>query len=117
VSLADEQKGVTVVEARGTTYAEFATLRRTLEEWLRQTVGRSFAFGIRRHRVVRTGAFVKRRQNVHRDARLPKRIDANQAVAMPARALEPTADGVRPARVARMNECSTEATRRRNGSS
>lgn len=87
VALADEPKGVTVVEARETTYRESRRYVGTLEAWLSAKIGPQLASGYVDTVLVRPGAFVKRGDVI---ATLDCRnaSTANQAVAMQARALE-----------------------------
>lgn len=87
VALANEPKGVTVVEARGTTYRESRRYVGTLEAWLSAKVGPQLASGYVDTVLVRPGALVKRGDVI---ATLDCRnaSTANQAVAMQARALE-----------------------------
>lgn len=87
VALADEPKGVTVVEARAATYRATRRYVGTLEAWLSARMGPQLASGYVDTVLVRPGAVVKRGDVI---ATLDCRnaSTANQAVAMQARALE-----------------------------
>jgi RND family efflux transporter MFP subunit len=87
VALADEPKGVTVVETRATTFRESRRYVGTLEAWLSAKIGPQLASGYVDTVLVRPGALVKRGDVI---ATLDCRnaSTANQAVAMQARALE-----------------------------
>jgi membrane fusion protein, multidrug efflux system len=102
VALADEPKGVTVVEARATMYRESRRYVGTLEAWLSAKVGPQLASGFVDTVLVRPGALVKRGDVI---ATLDCRnaSTANQAVAMQARALEQR-QKASAREVARMNE-------------
>lgn len=102
VALADEPKGVTVVEARAATYRESRRYVGTLEAWLSAKVGPQLASGYVDTVLVRPGALVKRGDVI---ATLDCRnaSTANQAVAMQARALEQR-QKASAREVARMNE-------------
>jgi RND family efflux transporter MFP subunit len=87
VALADEPKGVTVVEARPTTFRESRRYVGTLEAWLSARVGPQLASGYVDTVLVRPGAQVKR-GDVLATLDCRNASAANQAVAMQARALE-----------------------------
>jgi membrane fusion protein (multidrug efflux system) len=87
VALADEPKGVTVVEAHASTFRESHRYIGTLEAWLQARVGPQLASGYVDTVLVRPGALVKRGEVL---ATLDCRnaSSANQAVTLQARALE-----------------------------
>lgn len=87
IALADEPKGVTVVEARATTYRESRRYVGTLEAWLSAKIGPQLASGYVDTVLVRPGALVKR-GDVLATLDCRNASTANQAVAMQARALE-----------------------------
>ncbi len=87
VALADEPKGITVVEARASSFRAQHRYVGTLEPWLEARVGPQLASGYVQTVLVRPGAVVKRGEVL---ATLDCRNAgaANQAIAMQARALE-----------------------------
>jgi membrane fusion protein, multidrug efflux system len=87
VALADEPKGVTVVEARATTFRETRRYVGTLEPWLQARVGSQLASGYVDTVLVRPGASVKR-GDVLATLDCRNASTANQAVTLQARALE-----------------------------
>jgi len=86
-ALADQPKGVTVVEARATTFRPTKRFVGTLEPWLAAKIGPQLASGFVDTVLVRPGASVKRGDVI---ATLDCRnaSTANQAIAHQARALE-----------------------------
>lgn len=87
IALADEPKGVTVVQAKTTTYRDKRRYVGTLEPYLDAKVGPQLASGYVGTVLVRPGALVKRNDVVATiDCR--NASAANQAVSMQARALQ-----------------------------
>lgn len=87
VALADEPKGVTVIEAQSATFRESRRYIGTLDAWLQAKVGPQLASGYVDTVLVRPGDIVKR-GDVLATLDCRNASTANQAVAMQARALE-----------------------------
>ncbi len=87
VALADEPKGVTIVEARSATFREQRRYVGTLKAWLSARIGPQLASGYVDTVLVRPGDFVKK-GNVLATLDCRNASAANQAVALQARALE-----------------------------